>query len=213
MPVRLPLLCVVLALLAASPVLAQDEARKSDLYEDEGLSAESRGRHEEALEKFRRAFDEAVREAGKADSPAKRAEDLARAEYHLEKVADLTERTSRFVSTGEHLGGVDGGAVGPSLAGWVRWYRARALIAQGKLEEARALLGELGFLTDFWVAGSFDNERGGGFGQAYPPETGIDLDARMKGKEREVGWRRVRERPLFGFVDLDALFRPNNQCL
>ena len=208
------LLIPLVLLIVFTPALAQDEAKRSDLLEEEALTAESRGDYEAALEAYEKAFAESVKEAGNAPDAKSRAKDLAKAEFHLEKIGRLTEKTSRFVKTRVFLTGIGTDAVGPSLKAWIDWYTARARVAEGKLAEARALLGDLGFLTDWWIAGSFDNERGGGFAKVYAPESGaIDLDAKMKGKEREVEWRHVVETPIFGYFDLNALLRPNDQCL
>ena len=193
---------------------ARDEVKLSEAHEDEAQAAEARGRYEEALDAYEKALTESVKEAAAEATPEGKARTLARTEFYLEKVGALTEKTSRFKTTGKFLEGVDGEGVGPALGAWVKWYRARALVAGGLIAEARALMGDLGFLTDFWIAGSFDNERGGGFAQAYAPENGaIDLDAEYSGKEREVRWRHVAETPIFGYVDLDALLRPNDQSL
>lgn len=206
-------IALVLAL-AAPALLAQDTAKPSESTEDAALRSESRGRYEEALDGFRKAFSEAVKEAGAAGSEEERARDLSRAEFYLEKIGWLTGETTRFRETGKFLEGFDGAATGANLKSWIDWYRARALVAEGRVDEARALLGDLGFVTDFWVAGSFDNERGGGYDRAFPPESGpIDLDQKMKGKDREVTWRRAAFSPVFGYFDLDAQFRPNDQCL
>ncbi len=200
-------------LLSSAPALAGDGPGKSDLLEREALLRESRGRYAEALDAFRRAFAETVREAAAERNPA-RGETLARAEFLLEKVRFLTGKTSRFRETGRFLEGFPPDALGPSLHAWVRWTRVRCLVAEGRLRKARALAETLGFLRDFQVAGSFDNERGSGFARAFPPEAGtVDLALVMSGKERKVRWRRIHADSVFGYVDLDEIFRPNDQCL
>ena len=126
---------LVLSLLATA--YAQDEANRSEILEVEALSAEARGRYEEALGAYEKALTESVREAAEEADPDRKARTLARTEFYLEKVGGLTEKTSRFTKTREFLEGVSGEAVGPTLSGWIDWYRARALVAEGKLRAAR----------------------------------------------------------------------------
>jgi transglutaminase-like putative cysteine protease/tetratricopeptide (TPR) repeat protein len=77
----------------------------------------------------------------------------------------------------------------------------------------------LGFLTDFWVLGSFDAQGRSGFGRVFPVEEErqtLDPQAgkHYPGKEREVSWRRA---PAEAFVQgaalVDALLRPDNDAV
>src|SRR5262249_17043596 len=64
------------------------------------------------------------------------------------------------------------------------------------------------------VLGPFDNERGGGLDVAQPPETAIDLQAAVRGKERDVRWREnpCPQHPLKRLL-LGEMLRPNKQSL
>jgi tetratricopeptide (TPR) repeat protein len=219
---RRPYLLALAAALVASPFAApraaraDDPATPLDALEDRALREEARARYEEALSHFQDAFRDAVRDAGAATGPA--AERLrARAEVYLEKIDRLAGRTSGHRRVEEFLRGFQGGELGEPLKAWVDWKRVRYLRQAGRTDEARTLVDSLGFVSTWWIVGPFDNERGRGFGTAAGPEgdkgLSVDLAASYKGKEREVSWRRVPARHPFGFVDLDALLRPNNQCL
>src|SRR5262249_8526527 len=80
---------------------------------------------------------------------------------------------------------------------------AQELSARG---EAVDLVAHFGFLTHWQVAGVFDNGDGQGFRRAYPPESGVDLVAKYRGKDgREVVWRSLSLEK-GGIVDLNTLF-------
>ncbi|MCU0721998.1 MAG: hypothetical protein MUC63_00005, partial [Planctomycetes bacterium] len=204
---------VLLSLLGAAG-FTQGADLPGEALEDAALLAESRGRDSEALDLFRRAFAEAVERAVVETDPEECGRARARAEFCLQKLADHMEDTSDFAATESFLAAFDAARTGPELATLLQWHRSGALVSLARLDEARAMNLGLGFLTDFWVLGSFPNERGGGFARAEPPETSpIDLAFRTRGKDREIGWRHVAVNPIFGTVDLDAHLRPNDQCL
>ena len=89
---------------------------------------------------------------------------------------------------------------------------ARAQLYRGEVEAAHETIGELGYVTDWQVAGPFDNEGKQGFRQVQGPEADLgsfEADATWRGKEREVGWRRYPEDLThYGFVSFDAVHRP-----
>ena len=94
---------------------------------------------------------------------------------------------------------------------------ARIEISRGHAERAEALINELGFVRNWRVIGSFDNEGKNGFDRATPIEearTGpVDMDARYPGRERPVSWREYPAVSRTGYVNFDAVFRPfNNVC-
>jgi len=99
------------------------------------------------------------------------------------------------------------------LVSWLPWRLADLQLRAGKPERAAAEWAKLGFVTDWRVIGPFENEKGGGFRVAYPPETEIDFDAVYKGKKHPVRWRAVPVDPPDGVIDLDAMLRPNEECI
>lgn len=91
------------------------------------------------------------------------------------------------------------------------------LISEGDLEGAASGFRRLGYVTRFRVIGPFDNEGKAGYGRAFGPEASrdapVDLSARFEGREREVGWRHFPDVARWGYVNLGAIFRPNeNTC-
>jgi cellulose synthase operon protein C len=202
------------------PLLAEDTADPVDPVEEKALREEAQARFDEALATFRQAFDACVREA-KAGKPgeAVRERNLARAEAVLEKIDSLTERVTKHGETEKFLAAYDAEALGPVLESAVRYERAIDVLAQGDREAALKLVEPLGMARHFWILGPFDNERGRGFSASKNPkspeaevEKKIDLAGAYKGKEREVSWREVQVDQTLGYVDLDAMLRPNDQC-
>ena len=94
---------------------------------------------------------------------------------------------------------------------------ARAQLAGGDVEAAHQTIGELGYITDWQIAGPFDNEGKQGFAEAMGPESDLaafEADATWRGKEREVGWRRYPSQIThYGYTSFDAVHRPDtNVC-
>lgn len=105
-------------------------------------------------------------------------------------------------------------ATPPELASQLGLIRARAQIRSGEVAAAAELISAQGTIRDWRVIGPFANERGGGFDAVYAPEEKIELDARVRGKERDVTWRGnpCPEQPL-GLVLLDEMLRPKDQAV
>ncbi len=202
-------LTAALAALVTAPALAQDMADPVDPIEDKALQEESEARFEQALKTFQQAFDTAVGQA----TGGKRAKNLARAEVLLEKIDALSEGITKQRTSEAFLAGYDAEQLGPVLKGYVDWHRAWYLLAAGDTAGAEGLASGLGLVNDWWVIGPFDNERGRGFRQAQDVEKEINLDAELEGKERKVRWRQVPVKHRLGFVNLDAMLRPNDQAL
>jgi len=95
---------------------------------------------------------------------------------------------------------------------YVQALLARAHLYRGDVDAAHEAIAELGYVTDWQVAGPFDNEGKQGFAQTQGPEADLatfDTDASWRGKEREVSWRRYPEDLThYGFVSFDAVHRP-----
>jgi transglutaminase-like putative cysteine protease/tetratricopeptide (TPR) repeat protein len=147
---------------------------------------------------------------------AKRRDAMPEVELALRRVAELAGQTGRsddaakvFAMWSLPHDGVDPlvTALARNSAGW------SVLRATGDRAMAERIWGPLGDLEEWRFVGPFDNERGSGFDTAYGPEKGIDLGASYEGKVRSVSWRELPEKPRAGFVDLDAMLRPNDESL
>ena len=207
-----------LALLAGAGTLRADEtSSRIDEAEDLALREESRAKYEEALAGFEKAFDLAVKDAATTEAAPPAARSRARAEAYLTKIDALSGKTSGHRRADEFLRGFKAEELGPVLKGWVDWERVRFLRQAGEVDASRELLGSLGFVTKWWIVGPFDNERGQGFSKVQGPldDEGItvDLSATFQGKERRVGWRAVPAVHPYGWIDLDTMLRPADQCL
>lgn len=71
-----------------------------------------------------------------------------------------------------------------------------------KLEQEFDLPAHFGFLTDWKLAGPFDNAQLKGFAVAYPPEKKIDLKTSYDGKSGKFSWIDHATEDDFGIVDL-----------
>ncbi len=94
---------------------------------------------------------------------------------------------------------------------------SRARLRTGDLDASRRLVDELGYVRSWRVVGPFDNEGKQGFDRETAVESDRlgpwDADARFPGRERSVAWRAYPDVSHYGYVDLDAVLRPNaNVC-
>jgi hypothetical protein len=72
------------------------------------------------------------------------------------------------------------------------------------------LTAHLGFVQKWQLIGPFDHTGGKGFDAVYPPEKGVDLAARYKGKkDAEVGWKEYATSDTYGNVDLNKAIGKN----
>jgi len=102
----------------------------------------------------------------------------------------------------------------PEVRALSRWYLAAVEDARGSPNRADAERQRLGFVRGWWIAGPFDNEGRAGFGRAFPPEEGIDLDARFPGKARTVGWRALPPELEFqGIAAIGTAVRPQREAV
>ena len=102
----------------------------------------------------------------------------------------------------------------PELRALARARQAAQELARGNVQRSAMLLGRLGFVERWLVAGPFDDEGKKGLEAVYPPEKTLDLAARMQGKVREVSWRAApAEAVVRGAVQLEALLRPANEVV
>ncbi len=87
----------------------------------------------------------------------------------------------------------------------------------GDLQGGAKAFDALGYLRHFRVIGPFDNEGKRGFDHDLGPErdrfAAVQLDAEYAGRERRVRWRKPPDVMQNGYLDFDALLRPNeNVC-
>ncbi|MFT7462019.1 MAG: Tfp pilus assembly protein PilF [Pseudohongiellaceae bacterium] len=102
----------------------------------------------------------------------------------------------------------------PQVAFLLDHLEAKCWSRVGKTDRARGLINGLGYVTDWYLAGPFDNERGAGFETVYEPELTFDRSVAMEGKERLVSWRLNpgRQHPL-ARLRLDQMLRPRKQAV
>ncbi len=182
-------------------------------FEKAALQAKKAGKYLEAERAVRKALAVLLQSEWTATP-----EDRAYGAYLLALLDDLDDRTGDTPAALAFLSGLKAGskvlAKEPALAAALDLERQKLLVETLRFKEARALNTSLGFLCDWQVVGPFDNERGSGFGRAFPPEKKIDLSKSYQGKKRKISWRRVDVSAVpGGIVDMAALMRPTRQVL
>lgn len=100
----------------------------------------------------------------------------------------------------------------PEIHFWLARTYAEALSRVGRVDEAQEWTSSLGYFDDYQAIGPFDNERGGGYSRAFPPESSPRLGQTLPGKERPVTWRPVpgRDHPL-DQISPGTWLRPRSQ--
>ncbi len=101
----------------------------------------------------------------------------------------------------------------PGVRTLARLFMADVERARGRTQKAQELIGDLGFVQDFHVVGSFDNEGKGGCDTDFGPESALDLKATYPGKAREHGWRTPHAKSVDGYVDLSLALKPNTEAV
>ncbi len=95
----------------------------------------------------------------------------------------------------------------------LRWELIERKKRLGELDDIPAMRDQLGFITDWWVAGPFPNDRGQGFEDVQEPERNLDLNAEYTGKDGQaVTWRNLPVKALDGTIDIAAVLRPNDEA-
>lgn len=71
-----------------------------------------------------------------------------------------------------------------------------------------------GFVTHWQVIGPFDSTGGAGYETAYPPETAVDLKAKLKGKGgAELAWVPHVTADRLGMLDMNKVLGKNMDCV
>ncbi|HVE87888.1 MAG TPA: cell division protein FtsK, partial [Myxococcales bacterium] len=131
--------------------------------------------------------------------------------WRLNRLRDETEDLAPLVAAYSNLS--ERQVADPFTRFTARWLLADLERARGRLPRVQELTRQMGFVTDFYVAGSFDNEGKAGCGVDYGPESNPDLKASYQSKSREIGWRRTAVRSTDAYVDLGAMLRPNREAV
>ena len=101
----------------------------------------------------------------------------------------------------------------PNVRVLAQLFLAEVERARGKTVRAHELVADLGFVQDWYLVGSFDNEGKSGCETDFGPEAGQDLRAHYSAAGREVSWRKPNAKSLDGYVDLSVALRPNKEAV
>lgn len=96
-----------------------------------------------------------------------------------------------------------------ALAGAVDDDQVKAIVEPlREMKQQVDLQKHFGFLTDWYLAGPFDNSGTKGFDVAYPPEKGVDLSAKYEGKMGEVAWQKYETTDEYGVFNIAKQLSP-----
>lgn len=109
------------------------------------------------------------------------------------------------------------GRIGAPLRAYAGLLEAYARRRRGDLAGAKQRIKDLGYVNRWIVAGPFDNEGKAGLDRAFGPEEemadALSMSRTYDGKERQVGNRIAPDVFPYGWVDLGAMMRPQeNVC-
>ncbi|MFH1227397.1 MAG: DUF3857 domain-containing protein [Planctomycetota bacterium] len=133
--------------------------------------------------------------------------------YQLLQVADYATGMSGtdVAAIINHL--VDAPDTNVNLRGLATWFQAQSLIRKGELDKAKSNIDKLGFLPEYIFIGPFENEEETGFNTEYEVEKELELDKTYTGKQGQNQWFNCPATPVWGWVDMSALFRLNEDVL
>ena len=86
---------------------------------------------------------------------------------------------------------------------------SQKMFALGKTKEGGDYLKKLAPLTQWMIAGGFDNNERTGLKKTFPPEENLSLDNNYKGKEWKVNWRSTVPFAKYGNINFQFI-RPAN---
>ncbi|MCC7536482.1 MAG: DUF3857 domain-containing protein [Deltaproteobacteria bacterium] len=99
-----------------------------------------------------------------------------------------------------------------AMRGLAGYLASRAALRMGRVDDARRMITELGYLRAWLVVGPFDDEGKRGFAREYEPErqrsSPLSTSATFEGRERAVSWRVAPIEAPAGYVPMDAMLRP-----
>ena len=143
----------------------------------------------------------------------RRAAESGRAVPRLLRIEHLTDWATPGVAKAALKRLADNRRLLPHLRAYAQLLHGLAEFESGDPAVAQETFDSLGYVRDWMVIGSFDNEGKAGLEREMPPEAQrnapVDRSATYRGREREVSWRRYpRELSPKGYVSFDAVFRP-----
>ncbi|MFA5793456.1 MAG: DUF3857 domain-containing protein [Candidatus Brocadiia bacterium] len=138
------------------------------------------------------------------------------AEYYLYQLLHVADYASGISGT-DMAGIINHLAESPdtndNLRALAVWFQTQALIRKGELDKAKTNIDTLGFVPEYVFIGPFENEEETGFNTEYDVEKELDFDKTYTGKQGQNKWFNVPSAPVWGWVDMSAMFRLNEDVL
>lgn len=102
---------------------------------------------------------------------------------------------------------------GPCPSTWLKYLLAEIYLEGGKLDKAKQIAEESGFIKDWLVIGSFDNKENMGFYESYAPEKEIDLAKEYDGIRWKIKWKKLSSLMLDNSIDFKKVLQPADWAL
>ena len=137
-------------------------------------------------------------------------------EYYLYRLLQVADYGAGISGTNvsaviNHL--VESPDANENLRALALWFQTNIYIKNGKLNEAATSAGKMGFVEDYLFIGPFENEEETGFNAVYDVEKELDFDKAYTGKQGQNQWFITAAYPVWGWVDMSALFRLDEDTL
>jgi cellulose synthase operon protein C len=157
------------------------------------------------------AQKELDRWAGEAEAAAERQDPLALAKLY--RLANLSRLVPSIERTSAALGRILASPkIDPLTRAHARILESAVEVSRGHVEDAKRIRSEIGLVTSALILGPFDNSAGGGHDEPYPPETKIDLDEPVPGRDRPIRWRHTKDSAQLGLIELSQLVHPGSDA-
>ncbi|MBL9174299.1 MAG: HEAT repeat domain-containing protein [Verrucomicrobiales bacterium] len=129
------------------------------------------------------------------------------AELRRDAVSELARAAALKASGGDRAGAVEAyrRALGFAREADQIDGLAKSITDLGETVDLREAFG---WVTRWKVIGPFDNTGGAGFGQGFPPETGIEASGEFEGKKGRVQWQDFETKDDHGLVDFNGPLSP-----
>lgn len=128
-------------------------------------------------------------------------------EFRRDAVQRLIKQAVSTRESGEKEASI--GLFRKALSGAVDDDQVKAIVGPlREMNEVVDLQKHFGFLTEWSMAGPFDNTALKGYDVAYPPEKQVDLKAKYEGKEGEVTWQKLATTDEYGLLNIAKQISP-----
>lgn len=190
----------------ASTASALKEAQR---HEEQALWLEAHGDFAGAAECYEKGLDTVAKSLEELSGRQRKLAE-ARALVYLHRLNRFWEESSLSKRAVAVLERTIESSLSEESRSFARWFLGQHLFRLSRFDEGQKQFDSLGFVRKWLLLGPFDNSAGDGLVRGEPVENDPGLHDEHSGKLGPVRWRSVAVEPRTGYVDLDALVRPND---